>query len=251
MKNIKALIPDYALGLLNPEQEKEVEAFLESCESCQEELKNYSTMFVAMVDSLPQLEPNSSFSKIKHSVLFDEVKLDNTGASETISETPIDSKPIQNTDFLSSLRQLFTTWRYQSLSAALACSLAILSFLGWGQYQNYLDSNQTQALVTQWLSSDSTTVMPFTSEAGENLGSLIADKASETALVILEKPPAENRVYQAWGEVDKTCLPLALSESNIFEISWQDKDVNAIVVSSEPPGGSEQSTEVVSKVEFF
>ena len=255
--NIKALIPDYALGLLNPEQEQEVEAFLESCESCQAELENYTTMFVSMVESLPQLEPEASFNSIKQSVLNTEhVQAKQTDIDAL--ETPIISEPqtqqprakAENT-FLKNIQQLFTTWRYQSLSTALTLGLAVMSFWGWGQYQTHLNTVQTQSLVTQWLSNETAKNMPLTSETGEMLGSLIANTSEETALLILSNPPAKDRVYQVWGEVNKVCLPIAMSDNNIFEVSWQDKDIEAIVVSSEPLGGSEQSTDVVGKVEFF
>lgn len=262
--SIKALIPDYALGLLTPEQEQEVEAFLESCESCQAELESYTTMFVAMVESLPQIEPEGNFKTLKQSVLFsDRDEMTTKSDTSVSSDIPVlqglkaredkseDTNVIVGNILGTFLQRLFTSWRYQSLSIVLTFGLAVMSFFGWGQYKVHLNTVETQTLVTQWLSNSATKTIPLTSESGKALGSLITNPNQENALVVLSNPPAKSRIYQTWGEVNQQCLPLAMSENNIFEVSWQDKDINTIIISSEPLGGSERSTDIISKVSLF
>lgn len=256
MNTIKKLIPDYALGLLEPDQAKEVEQFLESCDACQADLEHYNTMFVSMVELLPKLEPESSFASLKTKLESSETGATNVTPSVN-TETPfasvasdvIPQAPKSPNWWQTLSSQLLGAWRYQMATAALALSLVAVSLWGWGQYQEQLASTTNQALITQWLASASTKTIPLSSDSGEVLGSLLVQ--DNRALVVLENPPTDKRVYQAWGELNSVCTSLAISDKNVFEIAWQSAKYDSIIVSSEPLGGSESSTDVLSQVVLF
>lgn len=273
MKDIKALLPDYALGLLDPEDASEVERFLETCESCQIELSDYNSMFVTMVETLPTLEPKTQFATLKDlisttpdkaSAQFHEQASYEAVATprEKRSALPSSASSVSKvspkalgqvrSERAGSSRALWSgwqrglsAWRYQTATLALTLGLLAASVWGWGQYQAGSEARHAQTLMTSWLASGAAR-QPLLSETGEALGSLLIQ--DNHALVVLFEPPAPEHVYQVWGEVDKTCTSLTISDSNVFEVDWQADMYSSIVVSSEPLGGSEDSTDVLAQV---
>jgi anti-sigma factor RsiW len=53
MNHPEELLPDYALGVLSPEEAAEIEAHLEACAACREELGQLNTSLVQVVEALP------------------------------------------------------------------------------------------------------------------------------------------------------------------------------------------------------
>jgi anti-sigma-K factor RskA len=56
-EHVTDLIPGYALGALDPEEEAQVEAHLAGCDVCQHELAQYEEVVGLMALALPQAEP--------------------------------------------------------------------------------------------------------------------------------------------------------------------------------------------------
>ena len=57
MAHPKEKLPDYALGLLDPDEMADVGAHLETCEACREEVRRFDATLTAWVDALPEVEP--------------------------------------------------------------------------------------------------------------------------------------------------------------------------------------------------
>ena len=251
MKNIKDLIPDYVLGLLEQEQEAQVEAFLDNCESCQTELQKYNTMFVGMVESLPKVSPSSdSWGKLKQQI-HESVVESQTSSEVQRTQVSEHKGSLPSTNLIKRFGDIFKipNLAYQSSLAIL--SVLTLGAFWWGgyQYKANADMVSEKQIVTSWLANAEAQAIPIRSTDKQQIGSLFLGP-DQRALFVLAKPPPPGQAYQTWGELDGTCVSLGISQNSIFEVSWKDA-YESLLVSLEPQDGSEQLTNHLAKVFMF
>ena len=250
MKNIKDLIPDYVLGLLEREQEVQVEAFLDNCESCQAELQKYNTMFVSMVESLPKVSPSAnSWDRLKEQIHESAVSPQKSlNAQEQIQAQATNKN---NLPFMARLRSIFSLPNFAYQGSLAVMGVLALGVFWWGgyQYKAHVDMVHEKQMVTSWLVSAEAQAIPIQSVDNKQIGSLFL-RPDHSALFVLAEPPPPGQVYQTWGEMNDTCFPLGLSKNSIFEVSWQD-NYESLLVSLEPQEGSEQLTNHLAQVVMF
>ena len=105
-------IPAYALGILSPEEAQIVERHLETCTSCQEELRKYETLNADLALAVPTVEPPPNLEK----------RLMNRVASP----------PAPATSWWTGLREVWNQVRARpAWAAATMLALLLMLFLLW------------------------------------------------------------------------------------------------------------------------
>ncbi len=253
MKNIKDLIPDYVLGLLEQEQEAKVEAFLDNCETCQAELQKYNAMFVGMVESLPKVSPSSnSWDSLKQQIHQSAINThENLAVKEQLQTQATNKSNLPTITFMERLSNIFSLPNFAYKGSIAVLGVLALGAFWWGgyQYKAHVDMVHEKQMVTSWLANAEAQAIPIQSVDNKQIGSLFL-RPDHRALFVLAEPPPPGQVYQTWGEMNDTCFPLGLSKNSIFEVSWQD-NYESLLVSLEPQEGSEQLTNQLAQVIMF
>ncbi len=252
MKNIKELIPDYVLGLLEQEQEARIEAFLDNCESCQAELQKYNTMFVGMVESLPKVSPpTNSWDRLKQQIHKSAVNPQEIADAQKLKGQTTNKNTLPTTTLIPRLRHIFRLPNFAYQSSLAVLGIVTLGTFWWGgyQYKAHIDMVHEKQMVTSWLANSEAQAIPIQSLDNKQIGSLFL-RPDNRALFVLAEPPPPGQVYQTWGEMNNTCFSLGLSKNSIFEVSWQDS-YEALLVSLEPKEGSKQLTNQLAQVVMF
>ncbi len=250
MKNIKDLIPDYVLGLLEQEQESQIEAFLDNCETCQAELQKYNTMFVGMVESLPKVSPSpNGWASLKQKI-HESLPVDLQESIE-VKEYPVSKSNLPSTTLKTRLHNLFRLPNLAYQSSLVVLGILALGAFWWGgyQYRAHVDMVHEKQMVTSWLANAEAQAIPIQSLDNKQIGSLFLHP-DHRALFVLAEPPPPGQAYQTWGEMNDTCFPLGLSKNSIFEVSWED-NYESLLVSLEPQEGSERLTNQLAQVLMF
>ena len=254
MKNIKELIPDYVLGLLERDQETQVEAFLDNCETCQAELQKYNTMFVGMVESLPKVSPSlDSWDKLKQQIYESAVNsaVNSQQSLDVQKQLQIPATNKNNLPVRSRLRNILSLPNFAYQGSLAVMGILALGAFWWGgyQYKAHVDMVHEKQMVSSWLANAEVQTIPIQSVDNKQIGSLFL-RPDHQALFVLAEPPPPGQAYQTWGEMNDTCFPLMLSKNSIFEVSWQD-NYKSLLVSLEPQEGSKQLTHRLAQVFMF
>jgi anti-sigma factor RsiW len=230
----------YALGALEAEDLRALEAHLQTCDSCRAELAQYRAISDGLLTALPPRPPSAAQRK------------------RLQSQLPSAQKKAQPR----------FVWSFGKLALGGALALLLLmnlfSFLQMRQIQNQQTALAQQVKTSQFalsmLAYPSTQAIPI---AAENLtGSVLVDRdRNSVALVMWHLPQlSKDQTYQAWLiEPDGrrvsagTFLP-QVDESYTTKPVYSKQDLSKFVgigVTVEPAGGSEQPTgQRVFKVDF-
>ena len=253
-----ALLPDYVLGLLTPEETAVVEAHLETCALCQEEAWALAEPLVALTETLPKERPPERVwqniqDELTRSALLPEIAVPSERLSEEVKPSAPNPAP----------RSTTYTW---PLTAAFALVLALGSLL-WGarSYDALQQVRANEELLSTFLARPQVQKVVLenvlSSNRSQPLGSalLVPEQrpgADDKVLFVLQSPPA-GRTYQAWGHTSsdwdpdrgETLTSLRTSRDNVFEVDAQ--GFASLYLSLEPVGGSPQPTEALSKVSLL
>ena len=276
MTHPKKLLPDYALGLLDPDEMAAVEAHLETCEACQEEVRHFDATLVGWVDALSEVEPPPRakadlFNRIRDKSATSTPVIKNVDAepqngSLSAEDTDLGADTDAETDTETSIEtnteaEPTNIIRYRAPRAvrwlAAACA-ACLVLAGGGLFQALRADlaleqlRAEQALVTRFLSAPNARTATLYNDADQEVGAALLRPGE--ALFVLAEPPPERRVYQAWGHTSDDWSPqsgeqltsLTVSQNSIFDVSTE--GFASLYVSLEPPGGSPQPTDPLSRV---
>jgi anti-sigma-K factor RskA len=230
----------YALGALEADEVRALEAHLQTCNSCQAELAEYRALSDGLLAALPPKPPSAALRK------------------RLQSQLPSAQKKTQ---------PLFV-WSFGKLALGGALALLLLmnlfSFLQMRQIQNQQATLVQQVKTSQFalsmLAYPNTQAIPI---AADNLsGSVLIDRDRNTAaLVMWHLPPLSgDQTYQAWliqpdGQRVSagTFLPQD-NEAYTTKPVYSKQDLSKFVgigVTVEPAGGSEQPTgQRIFKVDF-
>jgi anti-sigma-K factor RskA len=210
------LLAEYILGGLEPQEQQELEAHLQSCASCRAELATLNKTLVAMVESLPAPEvPANNWQGIQQKL-----------------------RP--------SLSPAARRWRWESWALAASLVLA-LAGLWWGFRQNQLVQTlrAENTIVSRWLARSDVRVMALPQVEGQTFGSVIL-LPDGRALFVLKELPAKNQTYQAWGYINDDEVSLGITSGHLLEISYTGYE--ELAMSLEPYGGNDWSTGMPERV---
>lgn len=233
-------IPAYALGALDARDATALEAHLQTCDSCRDELAAYRATGDNLLMSLPPQEPSAALRKRIQSRL--------PGAQKTARAR--------------------LNWSFSRVAVGIAIILLLVlnafSFLQvralQSQQAQLMDQIQNGQMALVMLSYPNTQSFPIKTEYVT--GSLLLDKEYNNAVLILRglPPIPEHQTYQVWlisPDGDRTSAALLRPQTDIPFISQplsspQDL-VNFIGVGMtvEPAGGSDHPTgQQIFKVDF-
>jgi hypothetical protein len=214
MNHPTELLAESILGGLEPEEQQELEAHLQSCASCRAELATLNKTLVAMVESLSAPEvPANAWQAIQHKL------------------KPASAVP---------------RWRWENFALAASLVLA-LAGLWWGLRQNRLVQSlrAENTVVSHWLSYADARVIALPAANGQTLGSVIL-LPSGRALFVLKDLPAKNQTYQAWGYANDQEVSLGTTRGHLLEVTYT--GYQELAMSLEPYGGNEWSSGTPERV---
>ena len=210
------LLPDYLLGELEPQELGQLEAHLQTCESCKAELRQMNQTLVEMTESLPATDvPLTAWKGIQDKL-----------APKVVTLPP-------------RLRRI--RWEAFAVAASLLLALGS-SWWGFNQYQAKQSLTNETALITRWLARADARVVALPQVNEYPFGSVIILPDNRALFVLRQKPEAGSS-YQAWGYINDKETSLAVTDSQILEVDYTGYD--AIGLSIEPTGGSDWSTQDV------
>lgn len=206
------LLPDYALGLLEPAEAATLEAHLARCERCRAELRRLNEVLARWVDELPSEAPPQLWPRI----------------AAKLPPRPRASR------------------RWQPWLLAASVFVGALG-LGWGVRQQLVNRQLSaqQRQIAGWLSRDDLRVTTLPELEGRRVGSVLF-LSDGRALLVLRDPPGADESYQAWGHRDGERVSLGVTGGTVLEVRYEGFEF--IGVSLEPKGGSSQPTQPLGRV---
>jgi anti-sigma-K factor RskA len=233
-------LPAYALGALDAEEARALEAHLPTCTACQAELAEYRAVSENLLMTLPSLQPSPDLRKRLQSRL--------PSAQKT--------------------RQTRLPWSFPRWAAGAALALLfvmnLFSFAQMRALQRQQLTVQRQLLNSQaalaMLSYPGTEALPI--EAGEISGTVLLDRERNSAAVVAWNLPelSQEQIYQIWliepdghrvsAGLFRPQAELPYTTQPVFSNQTLSNFVG-IGVTVEPAGGSDQPTGPrVFKVDF-
>ena len=256
------LLPEYVLGLLEPAETSAVEAHLGSCATCQEEVRQLSEPLVTLTEALPPEKPREQVWEAIQAQIAEERKLlpEIAAPVETKQdETRQDETGQEERDM--PLMPPPAPPRYGWQLATFAALLVAVGSLVWGTRStaNYQQAQAEQRLVAERLADPQVQKVALENVIGSRreqpIGSVLI--APDATLFVLEQNAPADLAYQAWGhtssdwepEQGETLTSLGVFEGDVFEVA--SAGFASLYLSLEPPGGSPQPTDPLSKVSLL
>lgn len=233
--DLHALVGAFALDALDAVERDEFEAHLESCDNCRLEAAELCAT-AARLGSVVELQPSPA---MRARVL------------DAVSRTPQ-----QRPNVVSLADQRSSRWTSRGLAAAAAVLAVVGAGVGVDQYREnqaiearQLAQAQEQALITDVLAADDKSVTEQEGKAGLSL-TVFASQEADAAVVSLGDVPAlpEGRNYQVWRQVNGTLQSAGVMDADdivkdsVTMVLEDATAVEAVAVTMEPAGGSEQPT---------
>lgn len=208
MKDLRELLPDYALGLLEGEEKAQLEQALQSSPELQAELSELRAVLYRLPESLPPVAPPPRvWAQVQRRV---------------------------------SRRRDFLRW------AAVALILLGLGGFGVEQHRHYRALAEEQAKLARWLSDPEVKWQPIQNDQGQAFGTMLW-REEGPCLMVMREPPPRGKVYQAWGRKHGAPpVSLGVFTGRVFETNYEGFDLMGI--SLEPPGGSPEPTQPLGRV---
>ena len=255
MSHPKDLLPDYVLGLLEPEEAERVEAHLAGCAECQAEAWDLATPLALLTEALPRDKPSERvLQAVKAELRADDATTLLPEIAESVEPDEarrVGALPLPRTRY---------AW---PLTAAFALVLALGSlFWGFDNYRALQGVRADERLLSTYLARPEVQKVVLEnvleSERTEPVGSalLASDEPAEVLFVLSENAP-QGRAYQAWGhtsgdwdpESGESLTSLLTSRDDVFEVDAG--RFSSLYLSLEPAGGSLQPTNPLSKVSLL
>lgn len=168
----EALLYDYALGDLGPDEAHAVERHLERCAACREEVVTLREQLVRLAEQDPPVAPPE-------------------GTLDAVVRRVRAARP----------RRVRPAW----LMAAAMGTLVVALGLGWGVQQGREARLLTveQGQVTRWLAQPDVRSEPLRTPQGEVVGRVLLLPGGRALFVLPQRPP-DGQVYQSWSARDWT-----------------------------------------------
>ncbi|ADD27874.1 anti-sigma factor domain-containing protein [Meiothermus ruber] len=208
MNDLRELLPDYALGLLEGEEKARLEQALQTSPELQAELAELRAVLYRLPESLPPVVPPPRvWAQVQRRV---------------------------------SPRRDFLRWA--------AAGLVLLGLGGFGveQYRRYQALAEEQAKLARWLSDPEVKWQLIRNDQGQAFGTMLW-REEGPCLMVMREPPPRGKVYQAWGRKHGAPpVSLGVFTGRVFETNYEGFDLMG--VSLEPPGGSPTPTQPLGRV---
>ncbi len=250
-QHVHDLLPLYALGALEPDEQALVEAHLPTCADCRNEAEELLAVTSILAAGIPARAPNPSLRAAVLSRVASEPR--------RTSPRPLPAMPARQPAPARSAPQAPAAGRraVNWPMAAMLAGLAVL--LGWNVYltdrvNSLQQQYRAQAAAVALISSPVTESTPLMGQGTHDYasGRAYIDPTSRNVVLIVEHlaPLAEDQTYQAWIITDDG--PQSAGLVNVSRSGWGMSwlsvpypDEARLGVSVEPAGGSVSPTEVV------
>lgn len=234
----KEELPAYLLGALPPGEKNDLEYHLGGCSECQSELKWLEPAMEQLVNEVEQVEPSPALrSSVMAAV---EADLAEHGVPEPVEvEAPakrVERKQRRNWfDF----SQLMRPVAIGAMTAVLFAGV-IVGYAANGGDEGGPGSDESPVVAK-------TQTLPGNSNVGDADAVMVTSGNSGTLKVTNLPKLDDGEVYQAWVQKGQSILPTdslftprkdGTATTSIPDLS----NVNTVMVSAEPKGGSEQPT---------
>jgi anti-sigma-K factor RskA len=221
----------YALGALDPEETAALEAHLQTCESCRDELADYRAVSTGLMASLPPRPPRASVKRALQKRVAGQVPRERAGFRWPFGQVAVGAL----------------------LVALLALNVLTVSQV-YSLRQQQAEAEQrraTEQTALAMLAYPTTQTVTFNDNGIS--GSLLVDKQRNLVAVFawhLPDPPA-GKTYQVWlvdPKGDRTSGGFLVPEANypfVTSIIWPTqplRNFTSLGVTVEPAGGSQQPT---------
>jgi anti-sigma-K factor RskA len=265
-ETLAELIPAYSIGATDAEETALVERLLQVCPEGAAELDSYLSLAQAMNYTAPRVEPPAS--------LHDKLMAAAAGTPTQKAPPPlppdITSVSTPSVQVLPKSTQLqpprsrvLSFNRALAAAAGIAAALLIISNLYWvnqvGSLQQQqrdtlaLMRSQQDALASLGTGSSNQVQLVSTNEGQQNnvLATVVWSPQTPTALLISENLPVLNpdRAYQLWAIQDETPVSAGVFQIDengvgvlVFNSDQPMTDLDAVAITEEPAGGSQQPT---------
>jgi hypothetical protein len=232
--DLHTLVGAFALDALDPEERTDFEAHLDTCAVCRQEMAELSAT-AARLGSVAELQPPAA---MRARVL------------EAVSRTP------QHRPTVVSLQAHRSARRTPALLLAAATVTAVLGIgVGVQQYQENQDLERAQvaaaredAMISEVLAAEDKLVRDAQADSGMQL-TVVTTPQSDNAVVSMGDLPQlpEGRTYQVWriaGDKPDSAAVMGTDDLNNDDVTMliDAEDADAVAVTEEPTGGSEQPT---------
>ena len=230
------LMPDYALGMASPDEQKLVERHVAICRACLDELKRYQVTAEALPQGIILVDPPA---RLKANIL----QMAEAGLAASTVKAPPMRPAVQ--DDVGWWRKLEQTWRSISpvwglAGLALILVLAVSSALLGGRLSQMQNTSRLR-----------TVGLGGTGYAPGGVGTLVISMDGEHGTLVVDALPVldESREYQVWlveGEAWVSGGRFSVDEDG-YGAEWVHAPAalasyDAVWVSIEPAGGSEAPT---------
>lgn len=236
MKIDDDMLISYALGTLTSDEEHAVAEHLQAHPEAAAQVRDYLEVMAAVaLDVEPEPVPENAGQDLL-------ARLQREGLlAEGITEAPHET---EEPSIIQMPKRANNSWW---LGLAVAAALAVVTWLGFLQprYENWQLAQQLESTCAE----AGTVCEPLVTADGDTLGTL-ARRPDNSLLVVLESPPPEGSVYQAWEIAGGQAIPLSISEDRVVDIDRQFAADSVFGLSLEPPGGSEQPTKVLATLQL-
>ena len=216
-------LADYVLGALSADETRALEAHLETCETCRQEVYRLKEALYVLLDVLPlQTPPAGVWHKVQ-------------GRRQ---------RRWRGRLRYPDARRFVTPWL-----AAVFFSVLLVGGLGWGLERNYelrrLESEQ--GVLTAWMNNPELTIRPL-STSGEAFPGILCTYPDGRALLVQKENPPRGTVYRVWGVTGTNRTVLGTTKSRILRLRSEGFD--AVEVGLEPRQSSEQErpTQIIGRV---
>ncbi|MGK2955423.1 MAG: anti-sigma factor [Solirubrobacterales bacterium] len=230
----KEQLPAYLLGALSPGEKTDIEHHLGGCAECQAELRWLEPATDRLVNEVDQIEPSPQLkSRLMAAV---EADLEENGSPETLAAPAVaepDKKRKKRSWF--DFSQLMRPAVLGAMTAILFAGVVVGYAVNGGD--NGVDGDSPVVAQT----------IPGHSTVGDADAVMVMSGSSATLKVTNLPKLDDGEVYQAWVQKGQSVEPtdslFTPSRHGTATTSIPDmNDVNTVMVSAEPKGGSEQPT---------
>ena len=258
-ETLSELIPAYSVGATDPEETALVERLLPLCPEAAVELDEYLAMGQALLHSVPAVQPPAS--------LHDKLMAAVAAPAQTTTIRPEPSltrvKPSVAPVTAPSQPRVMRPNRWIAAVAVAAAALLIVSNIYWVNQVNGLRQqqetvtallrNQEDALASLGTGRANRVQLVSTDTQSQNdvLATVLWTPQSPTALIYSDNLPmlSSDKTYQVWlirGTQPISAGVFQLDSQGvgvlIFNSAQPMTDFNAVAISTEPSGGSDQPT---------
>ena len=240
--HVSDLLPLYALGALEPDEQAQVVTHLAGCAQCRAEAEEFQAVTSALAAAVPARQPRPAV----RAALLDRIRTASQQPAPAARVVPLAPRPAARP-------RAAVNWPMAAMLAGL------LGLVGWNFYlTNRVNSLQqqyrAQAAAVALISSPVTLSMPLHGQGHWTTasGRAYVDPDSRSVVLVVEnlEPLDEDHIYQAWVITDAG--PQNAGRVNVSRSGWGMSWLSVpypeqalIGVSVEPAGGSETPTEVV------